>query len=100
MRLRLCLLLILCLFLLSGCNRKYYEDQYEELDARLTNEIIELEEKYEDASSRADDYSDAIGKAEDHLITLRLFFEGDEDITYDEASSAAESLHDLFYPFY
>lgn len=93
------LLLIVLLFLLSGC-AGYTSSQVDDMMQSRDAEYYNLEDKYYSESGKVDKYQTALNRIEDDVATLFLYFDGDDSISRSDAHKAADHLHDILSEFY
>lgn len=93
------LLLFVLLFLLSGC-AGYTRSQVDDMMQSRDEEYFDIENKYYTEAGKVDKYETALLHIEDDVITLHLFFYGDDSISYSEAHNAADHLHDILSELY
>ena len=86
------------LFLLSSCFYSYsdLEEEKEKLNEEWSSDYSELEEKYYEALEREEHLSDKIWSFEDDSITVWCYFEGENDVTFDEAYDAYQRIITLW----
>jgi len=96
---KIIIVLFLALFILSGC-AGYTRSQVDEMKEAWDEDYFDLENKYYAEAGKVDKYENALFHIEDDIITLFLYFDGDDSISYSEAHKAAEHLHDITSDLY
>ena len=89
------------LFLLSSCySYKDIETARDELDEKWLAEYFKLEDEYSSVQSERDNLSSDILKTEDYIHIISDYFENENDVTFDQAYDAFDSLHSILSKYY
>lgn len=89
------IILLACVFLLSSCERRpSIEEQYEDLQS----EYYDVEEKYMLYLDKYTDLSADIARVYDDALTLKAYFLGWDEVTFEEAKQSIKTIYDRLYP--
>ena len=88
-------ILLLCVLLLSSCERRpTLEEQYEE----LKSDYYRIEEEYSNYYDKYIDLKADIARVYDDALMLKAYFLKWEDITFDDAKKSIKAIYDRLYP--
>ena len=88
-------ILLLCVLLLSSCERRpTLEEQYEE----LKSDYYRIEEEYSNYYVKYIELKADIASVYDEAIMLKAYFLKWDDATFDDAKKSIKAIYDRLYP--
>ena len=89
------IVLFVLVFLLSSCERRpNFEEKYEDLQS----EYYSVEEKYDKYYDKYINLSSDVSRLYDDALTLKAYFLGWDEVSFDEAKKAIKTIYDRLYP--
>ena len=93
---RLLIVLLLFLFLLSSCG--YTAEDINAIEDKWLSEYSDLEQKYLESYSRAEDLKMLLSNINENYITASCYYDdADPDVTEEEAHAALLKIGDLLH---
>lgn len=95
---RFVFVLLVLLFLLSGCAYQYTYNDVAEMKDKYDEEYSQLEEKYSKAYDDFINLDVSISRSYDEAVTVKAYFLGWDESSFEDAKESFKKMYDYLYP--